>query len=821
MRSNRGFRRAGILAILTAILLPVSGMGTAVADLSVGDQINLKVPDLSQFAAEPELNQFTCRAVTEHAYWLVQDTSYVEADSTTDPIICWPDVIDQDELDELTADFEGGSVDIYGTLTSSLGAPGDYTNGDDKFYIVFADIPDFYQKQGSPPFRAGVTSYVWPADYDGDTETGNERDIYYVNVGWYLTQATIPDSVREYNRQISVPEGFAKYIRYTNNPDEDRWVLGGMGLIGQYLAYGFTDSDFFSGNFCGIGKALKKFEGYGFLDVSLWNSGKTESYTYYMTNQGAAFMLFMYAQQNTSGDILPAMATSGYSGMMNLGMAMDPAADSTTVLEDVVIPLYDDFIVANAISEYAADFEGGKYHYDFLDDTDYEFAMIDVASTLDGEIKSYPTGTTVAPTMASPAWSARYFAFDEPDSTGLPSGTVYFNGQFNQNDGSGNNYDSKWYLQRIVVDDDSTIVSVGDISLDSLYNGTFQLEGDNLYIVMTNDYPGGASEIAGMFSQDTAEKGILLALMQNPGNTQYIEVYSSLYYTDGGTPYGFDWVGPAVTASMGDSTAMTEMESFVGTLWGGTMNLWAAGNYTISATGWDSLGMPHSQTRELSCAWSEAEGKVLNVSEARLAVEDGSAAPGQMVVLMETDMLGLAVGSSLPISGASDAMTGVIAGPVSVSDASGDLSFPAASSEGAVYRWDGEAWDRLESSYFQSGRMHAQISGGGIYVYGDAPGVASPEIPSEMVLRGSAPNPFTAQAAISFSLPEAGRVTLRVFDLSGRLVRTLTDGEMAAADHTVVWDGCDASGNEVGAGVYFCRLEASGQTATQKMLRIE
>ena len=57
--------------------------------------------------------------------------------------------------------------------------------------------------------------------------------------------------------------------------------------------------------------------------------------------------------------------------------------------------------------------------------------------------------------------------------------------------------------------------------------------------------------------------------------------------------------------------------------------------------------------------------------------------------------------------------------------------------------------------------------------------------------------------------------------MSGRAVRTLSDTEMQAAEHTLMWDGLDQAGNTVGAGVYFCRLQACGETVTQKMLRIE
>ena len=115
----------------------------------------------------------------------------------------------------------------------------------------------------------------------------------------------------------------------------------------------------------------------------------------------------------------------------------------------------------------------------------------------------------------------------------------------------------------------------------------------------------------------------------------------------------------------------------------------------------------------------------------------------------------------------------------------------------------------------------ASVNDGGIYVYGEGPGVASPVIPADFRFNGTYPNPFSSEAAISFSLPINGRVSVTVFDMSGRIVRVLNDTELQAAEHTLVWDGTDTAGHPVGAGVYFCRLEAAGQTVTQKMLRIE
>mgnify|MGYP000974098669 CR=1 FL=1 len=60
-------------------------------------------------------------------------------------------------------------------------------------------------------------------------------------------------------------------------------------------------------------------------------------------------------------------------------------------------------------------------------------------------------------------------------------------------------------------------------------------------------------------------------------------------------------------------------------------------------------------------------------------------------------------------------------------------------------------------------------------------------------------------------------VSLRVYDLLGREVAVLTEGERSAGRHEAVWDGRDASGRAVSSGVYLYRLEAGGQAGMGKM----
>ena len=85
-----------------------------------------------------------------------------------------------------------------------------------------------------------------------------------------------------------------------------------------------------------------------------------------------------------------------------------------------------------------------------------------------------------------------------------------------------------------------------------------------------------------------------------------------------------------------------------------------------------------------------------------------------------------------------------------------------------------------------------------------------PEVPQAYALAQNYPNPFNPSTRISFSLPQAGAVTLTVFNLLGQQVATLANGPMGAGNHGVAWDGRDAAGRGVASGVYFYRIEVKG-----------
>ncbi|HMA75789.1 MAG TPA: FlgD immunoglobulin-like domain containing protein [Candidatus Krumholzibacteriaceae bacterium] len=94
-----------------------------------------------------------------------------------------------------------------------------------------------------------------------------------------------------------------------------------------------------------------------------------------------------------------------------------------------------------------------------------------------------------------------------------------------------------------------------------------------------------------------------------------------------------------------------------------------------------------------------------------------------------------------------------------------------------------------------------------------------PEIPRNYVLYPNVPNPFNPITSIRYDVPaEGGIVTLRIYDVSGRLIRTVLNGPQTSGQKTVTWNGRDSRGLNVASGVYFYRLTAPGYKKTLRMV---
>jgi endonuclease/exonuclease/phosphatase family metal-dependent hydrolase len=95
------------------------------------------------------------------------------------------------------------------------------------------------------------------------------------------------------------------------------------------------------------------------------------------------------------------------------------------------------------------------------------------------------------------------------------------------------------------------------------------------------------------------------------------------------------------------------------------------------------------------------------------------------------------------------------------------------------------------------------------------------ERPVALRLAPASPNPFKGSTRISFGLPRDARLSLRVFDVTGRIVRVLTDGRTwPAGTHAIHWDGMGDDGQTAAPGIYLAVLKTDRGTAVRRMVRL-
>lgn len=83
------------------------------------------------------------------------------------------------------------------------------------------------------------------------------------------------------------------------------------------------------------------------------------------------------------------------------------------------------------------------------------------------------------------------------------------------------------------------------------------------------------------------------------------------------------------------------------------------------------------------------------------------------------------------------------------------------------------------------------------------------------------PNPFNPSTQIRYEIPEAGEVSLVVYNVLGQEVRRLVQGQQSAGVYRVMWDGKDALGRPVSSGVYLYRLTSGTFSEARRMLLLK
>lgn len=129
------------------------------------------------------------------------------------------------------------------------------------------------------------------------------------------------------------------------------------------------------------------------------------------------------------------------------------------------------------------------------------------------------------------------------------------------------------------------------------------------------------------------------------------------------------------------------------------------------------------------------------------------------------------------------------------------------------YWYDNSSGWNMYPFYDWMMRMTLQEQTGATYEYASG-------LPDRIALRQNYPNPFNPSTAIGFALPNGSNVTIEIFDVLGARVRTVADKYFEAGEHTVIWDGRTATGEEASSGVYYYRLSAGDYRVSRKMMLI-
>jgi len=148
------------------------------------------------------------------------------------------------------------------------------------------------------------------------------------------------------------------------------------------------------------------------------------------------------------------------------------------------------------------------------------------------------------------------------------------------------------------------------------------------------------------------------------------------------------------------------------------------------------------------------------------------------------------------------------------------INIPTNVPDGQYYL--GAVVDEADNVYEENETNNTYVAGGPpLQIGSTGVGTVSGAVPSEYFLSDNYPNPFNPSTTIAFGLPENGPVLLRVFDASGRLIRTLVQQDLNAGAYRIVWDSRDESGSAVPSGVYLYDLRAGEYYRAAKMVLMD
>jgi hypothetical protein len=89
---------------------------------------------------------------------------------------------------------------------------------------------------------------------------------------------------------------------------------------------------------------------------------------------------------------------------------------------------------------------------------------------------------------------------------------------------------------------------------------------------------------------------------------------------------------------------------------------------------------------------------------------------------------------------------------------------------------------------------------------------------NRFLLSAPQPNPFTTNLKLRFSIPRSGRIAIKAYDITGRVVATVIDETLDPGPHEIIWQRIDDNQCKVSSGIYFLRATYENQNITRKVI---
>jgi hypothetical protein len=147
---------------------------------------------------------------------------------------------------------------------------------------------------------------------------------------------------------------------------------------------------------------------------------------------------------------------------------------------------------------------------------------------------------------------------------------------------------------------------------------------------------------------------------------------------------------------------------------------------------------------------------------------------------------------------------------VTLCTATGNQQYPQITSDGwggAIVTWHDSRSGTNKDIY----GLRVDANGFAVLTAGDAPAVP-------MELHQNYPNPFNPATTVTYSVPGKCKVTLRIYDVSGKCIACIVDRQQEKGSYAMEWNGKDEKGNSVASGIYICSLAAGNRTISRKMV---